>query len=121
MPPASIGGIEARRRNGSVPCSSSDRIDRAAFFTRAPGPATLARPRSPPASKGGNREDSDVEYDDQKCSHHPLSKEHPMRTIVAGLFISLDGVFESPDKWHFPYFNDEMGEAVGAQMAESDA
>ena len=44
-----------------------------------------------------------------------------MRTIVAGLFISLDGVFESPDKWHFPYFNDEMGEAVGAQMAESDA
>jgi dihydrofolate reductase len=43
-----------------------------------------------------------------------------MRKIVAGLFISLDGVFESPDKWHFPYFNDEMGEAVGSQMAESD-
>ena len=44
-----------------------------------------------------------------------------MRKIVAGLFVSLDGVFESPDQWHFPYFNDEMGEAVGAQMAESDA
>jgi dihydrofolate reductase len=43
-----------------------------------------------------------------------------MRKIVAGLFISLDGVFESPDKWQFPYFNDEMGEAVGSQMAESD-
>ena len=43
-----------------------------------------------------------------------------MRKIVAGLFISLDGVFESPEQWHFPYFNDEMGEAVGAQMAESD-
>ena len=43
-----------------------------------------------------------------------------MRKIVAGLFISLDGVVEAPDKWHFPYFNDEMGEAVGAQMAESD-
>jgi dihydrofolate reductase len=37
------------------------------------------------------------------------------------LFVSLDGVFESPDQWHFPYFNDEMGEAVGSQMAESDA
>ncbi len=43
-----------------------------------------------------------------------------MRKIVAGLFISLDGVFESPDKWHFPYFNDEMGEAVGSKMAEAD-
>ena len=44
-----------------------------------------------------------------------------MRKIVAGLFISLDGVYEAPDKWHFPYFNDEMGEAVGSQMAASDA
>ena len=43
-----------------------------------------------------------------------------MRKIVAGLFISLDGVVEAPDTWHFPYFNDEMGEAVGAQMAQSD-
>jgi dihydrofolate reductase len=43
-----------------------------------------------------------------------------MRKIVAGLFISLDGVYESPETWHFPYFNDEMGAAVGAQMAESD-
>ena len=43
-----------------------------------------------------------------------------MRKIVAGLFISLDGVYEAPETWHFPYFNDEMGEAVGAQMAESD-
>lgn len=43
-----------------------------------------------------------------------------MRKVVAGLFLSLDGVMESPDKWHFPYFNDEMGEAVGAQMAAAD-
>ena len=43
-----------------------------------------------------------------------------MRKIVAGLFISLDGVYEAPDKWHFPYFNDEMGEAVGSQMAAAD-
>jgi len=29
-----------------------------------------------------------------------------MRKIVAGLFISLDGVVEAPNTWHFPYFND---------------
>jgi dihydrofolate reductase len=43
-----------------------------------------------------------------------------MRKIVAGLFISLDGVVEAPDQWHFPYWSDEMGEAVGSQIAASD-
>ncbi|HEX2213822.1 MAG TPA: dihydrofolate reductase family protein [Mycobacterium sp.] len=43
-----------------------------------------------------------------------------MKKITAGLFISLDGVTEAPDEWHFPYFNDEMGEAVGAQFAAAD-
>lgn len=44
-----------------------------------------------------------------------------MRKIVAGLFVTLDGVVESPDKWQFPYFNEEMGEAVTAQMDATDA
>lgn len=44
-----------------------------------------------------------------------------MRKIVAGLFISLDGVYEAPGEWHFPYFNDEMGAAVQAQMDAADA
>ena len=44
-----------------------------------------------------------------------------MRKIVSGLFISLDGVVESPDQWHFPYFNDEMGAAVDALVAGADA
>jgi dihydrofolate reductase len=43
-----------------------------------------------------------------------------MRKIAAGLFISLDGVVEAPDQWHFPYFNDEMGAAVGAQLGAND-
>ena len=43
-----------------------------------------------------------------------------MRKIIAGLFISLDGVVEAPETWHFPYFNDEMGEAVASQAAQSD-
>lgn len=44
-----------------------------------------------------------------------------MRKIVAGLFVSLDSVYEAPDQWHFPYFNDEMGAAVGEQIAAGDA
>jgi dihydrofolate reductase len=43
-----------------------------------------------------------------------------MRKIVAGLFISLDGVVEAPDQWHFPYFNDEMGVAVDATLGMAD-
>ena len=43
-----------------------------------------------------------------------------MRKIVAGLFMSLDGVVEAPETWHFPYFNDEMGQIVSDQMAASD-
>ena len=43
-----------------------------------------------------------------------------MRRIVAGLFMSLDGVVEAPETWHFPYFNDEMGQIVSDQMEASD-
>ncbi|WP_327122531.1 dihydrofolate reductase family protein [Streptomyces sp. NBC_01727] len=43
-----------------------------------------------------------------------------MRKITAGLFISLDGVIEAPDQWHFPYFNDEMGAAVDATLGQAD-
>ena len=43
-----------------------------------------------------------------------------MKKITAGLFISLDGVVEAPDQWHFPYFNDEMGAAVGATLGAAD-
>ena len=43
-----------------------------------------------------------------------------MRKIVAGLFISLDGVVEAPDQWHFPYFNEEMGAAVDATLGTAD-
>ncbi|MEU6795917.1 dihydrofolate reductase family protein [Nonomuraea wenchangensis] len=42
-----------------------------------------------------------------------------MRTIAAGLFISLDGVVQDPADWHFPYFDEAMGAAVEAQMADT--
>ena len=44
-----------------------------------------------------------------------------MRKIKSNFFISLDGVVEAPDQWHFPYFDDAMGEAVGAGFATTDA
>lgn len=43
-----------------------------------------------------------------------------MGKIVANLFVSVDGVMEAPQNWHFPYFNDEMTEVVAAQMAEAE-
>ncbi len=43
-----------------------------------------------------------------------------MRKIIAELFMSLDGVVEAPDQWHFPYFNDEMGAAVNAVIGAAD-
>jgi dihydrofolate reductase len=44
-----------------------------------------------------------------------------MRKIKSYFFISLDGVVESPDKWHFPYFDDQMGAAVDSGFADADA
>src|SRR5438132_2879883 len=47
-------------------------------------------------------------------------EEADMRKIVAGMFMSLDGVMESPEKWTGEYMNDEMVQAIGSQMAASD-
>jgi dihydrofolate reductase len=44
-----------------------------------------------------------------------------MRKVVASQFLSLDGVMEAPEKWHLPYFNDEMGAVIGKAIAETDA
>jgi dihydrofolate reductase len=44
-----------------------------------------------------------------------------MGKIVSNFFISLDGVVEAPDQWHFPYFNDEMGAAVDQGTATAKA
>ena len=44
-----------------------------------------------------------------------------MGFIKSSLFISLDGVIESPETWHFPYFDDQMGAVVGEMMSDTDA
>jgi dihydrofolate reductase len=43
-----------------------------------------------------------------------------MRKIVSSLFISLDGVVDGLEEWHFPLFNEEMGAAVDAMVVSSD-
>jgi dihydrofolate reductase len=44
-----------------------------------------------------------------------------MGFIKSSLFISLDGVIEAPETWHFPYFDDQMGAVVGELMGGTDA
>ena len=44
-----------------------------------------------------------------------------MRKIVAGLFITLDGVVEIPEEWMGPYFTPELGQAIGSLMGAQDA
>jgi dihydrofolate reductase len=44
-----------------------------------------------------------------------------MRRVVAALFISLDGVTESPDKWQFDHFDEGMMTAMTSQLAAQDA
>jgi dihydrofolate reductase len=42
-----------------------------------------------------------------------------MRKVVAGLFISADGITEAPDQWQ-EQFDEEMGAEMVRQMAEID-
>jgi dihydrofolate reductase len=44
-----------------------------------------------------------------------------MRTLASAFFVSLDGVVESPEQWHFPYLNGEMEAEIGRGLSEADA
>jgi dihydrofolate reductase len=43
-----------------------------------------------------------------------------MRKVVASLFVSLDGVAESPDQWQFDAFDDDMGAELVEQISAAD-
>lgn len=43
-----------------------------------------------------------------------------MRKVVSGLFISLDGVTESPDKWQFDNFDEDMMATMGSHIDAED-
>jgi dihydrofolate reductase len=42
-----------------------------------------------------------------------------MRKIIAGMFITLDGVVEAPEKWNPPYHDDEMSRCVLSRLANA--
>jgi hypothetical protein len=44
-----------------------------------------------------------------------------VRKVIVSEFVSLDGVMEAPDRWHFPYWRDEMGEYKSEELAAADA
>ena len=44
-----------------------------------------------------------------------------MRKTVARMLMTLDGVVESPEKWHLRYLDEEMGEIIDAAAGASDA
>lgn len=44
-----------------------------------------------------------------------------MRKVVAGLYISLDGVTESPEKWQFDHFDAEMMSSLQSHTVTEDA
>lgn len=44
-----------------------------------------------------------------------------MRKVVAGLFISLDGVVETPEQWGFQYFTEGLNDIIAKGLAEADA
>lgn len=43
-----------------------------------------------------------------------------MAKVISTLFISADGIAEIDPAWHFPYFDENMGRAVGEDYATSD-
>ncbi|MFF3637346.1 hypothetical protein [Streptomyces sp. NPDC002250] len=43
------------------------------------------------------------------------------RKIVAGLFVSMDGVVEGPERWGMPYNTGEAAEAVTRLFDDGDA
>jgi dihydrofolate reductase len=46
-----------------------------------------------------------------------------MRTLTATLFTALDGVVggeQEMETWHFPYFNEQLGEAAGGAYEDAD-
>lgn len=44
-----------------------------------------------------------------------------LRKITAGLFMSLDGVVESPEQWGFQYFTEGLNKNIAKGLAEADA
>jgi len=44
-----------------------------------------------------------------------------MRKVIVSEFVTLDGVMEAPDKWQFPFWNDETGKFKLDELLACDA
>lgn len=44
-----------------------------------------------------------------------------MRKIIGNLFMAVDGVLESPEKWSLSYWNDDIANVVMGGMQGADA
>jgi dihydrofolate reductase len=53
-------------------------------------------------------------------ANQTLASGTKTRKVIAGLFISLDGVTESPDQWQFNHFDEDMMAGMGAHLAAED-
>jgi dihydrofolate reductase len=52
---------------------------------------------------------------------HDRDRRNTMRTITASYFISLDGVVDAPQEWHFPYAGPELMSVVDEATEGVDA
>lgn len=44
-----------------------------------------------------------------------------MRRLYSLTFMSLDGVMEAPERWHFAYYSDELGQQLRTQLESAGA
>lgn len=44
-----------------------------------------------------------------------------MGKLIVNVFMTLDGVFEAPERWSFPYFNEEIGSIIQTHNDAADA
>jgi dihydrofolate reductase len=51
----------------------------------------------------------------------PCYWRHTMTKLIVSEFISLDGVIEAPQNWHFPFVTDDMQSHVMASIMNSDS
>ncbi len=47
--------------------------------------------------------------------------QNKMRKIIVSEFVTLDGIMESPEKWQFPYYSDDLAEFNKSQILALDA
>lgn len=58
--------------------------------------------------------------DRSTASQNPTDSQTAVRKVTAGLFISLDGVVESPEQWQFDVFDADMARNMAAHIANED-